>query len=77
MFQIQFLLGARNRLKNEADSEEVTRFSLLKRGFLLAACSGIVPILGWLIQFGLSCNESFGGGWQVGELFLGLGYLLL
>jgi hypothetical protein len=77
MVQVLFLLGARNRQSNEADFEEVTRFSLLKRGFLLAACSGIVPILGWLIQFGLSCNESFGGGWQVGEFFLGLGYLLV
>jgi hypothetical protein len=76
MVQMMLLLGARNRLKNEDDAEEVTRFSLQKLGFFLTACSGVVPALGWLIQFGLSCNESFGGGWQVGEFFLGLGYLL-
>jgi len=76
MVQMMLLLGAWNRLKNEDDAEEVTRFSLQKLGFLLAACSGVVPVLGWLVQFGISCNESFGGGWQVGEFFLGLSYLL-
>ena len=65
MVQTLLLLGTRNRLKNKDASEEVARFSVLKRGFFLAAGSGIVPILGWLVQFGLSCNESFGGSWQV------------
>jgi hypothetical protein len=77
MVQMMLLLGAWDRLKKEDAAEGVTRFSLRKLGFFLAACSGFVPVLAWLIQFGLSCHESFGGGWQVGEFFLGLGYLLV
>ena len=76
MVQILFLLGARNRLKDEADSEEVTRFSLLKRGLFLAACGGIVPILGWLVQFGASSGDHFDFRPEVSELF-GVGAYIL
>jgi hypothetical protein len=76
MVQMMLLLGAWNRLKNKDDAGEVTGFSLQKLGFFVAACSGFVPVLAWLVQFGISCNESCGGGWQVGEFFLGLSYLL-
>jgi hypothetical protein len=75
--QMMLFLGAWNRLKNEDAAAEVNRFSLQKLGFFLAACSGFVPVLAWLVQFGLFSHESFGGGWQVGEFFLGLGYLLV
>ena len=75
--QTLLLLGAWNRLKSEDGSEEVTRFSLLKRGFLLAACSGIVPVLAWLTMFAVSCHDRFGGSPQTGELYTGLVFLFL
>ena len=75
--QTLLLLGTGNRLRNGDGSEEVPRFSLLKRGFLLAACSGMVPVLVWLTVFAASCHDRFGGSPQVGESFTGLAFLFL
>jgi hypothetical protein len=75
--QALLLLGAWNRLEGEDGSEEVARFSLLKRGVLLAACSGIVPVLAWLTMFAASSHDRFGGSPQVGELYTGLVFLFL
>ena len=78
MVQTILWLGAWNRLKAEYSKEEVARFLLLERGFLLVALSGVVPILAWLTTFGESCLYRFGGDSLVGEmLIIGLVVALL